>query len=427
MSTDIPVHNPLRAKWLGYVYGPESGYPPELVRILDKGKFDCTRDTTNWGIGLSRKSQDQCCPICGTLAQNLLEEIIPQLRHMSMRPHEESIASWLEQRFPGISGEKLEKYVGEISEEVRNLKKLSGGYSSDGVAGLDGVIIKVDVPKRAREEYRNLRLDFKEASVYVPTPLSAPENLDDTTAIYTMSDITQGISGFDISGIRDPIKHYLDVAGWIHQRATEAVEREGIVLLVGPQKMDGMDYVTRIRTVAPRNQGIYRLIKVPVSAVSSLATPLDETNDLLRDVGDCVIHDNYKVGNLEDGKVFDLGHMRWGHESEDIMRFLLDPEIKKFAECEGTRFYVDPVFGLVPDIEYYTKGYISDRAKHDPVFQANTKKRNEIISIGSQAAFKEDVRYAASMSRRDLSDQSKLVKRNLFLYRANQRLHLLRN
>ncbi|MHA2358063.1 MAG: hypothetical protein ACXABK_04775, partial [Candidatus Heimdallarchaeaceae archaeon] len=120
------------------------------------------------------------------------------------KSYRESIASWLEQTFPGLPGQKLEKYLGQISDEIKNLKKLDGGFCSEGVVDLkNGIVVKIDANKqRALSEYNILSLDLGEFSKYAPRALRAPEQVGEFN-LWTMTNVGEGPSGFELSGIED--------------------------------------------------------------------------------------------------------------------------------------------------------------------------------------------------------------------------------
>jgi hypothetical protein len=311
------------------------------------------------------------------------------LRFEKKPDYKESIAKWLERIFK-LSGGELEKNLERITEKFEGLKKLEGGYSSHSVTELDGVVVKIDKPKRAAFEHRILSLDLGEYSEYAPKVLSKPETIDDL-ALWTMNDITQERHGSEKSGISDEIEHNMKAIGLFHYNATEAVKgSKEIVLPVGHSKIDGLSYQEGILEaygkIDQRLNGEKRKLEELTGALKAITQYLQDPAN-----ADTVIHGDFKKENIKNGHIVDYGNVRWGSAVEDLMRYFISKGLNE------------------REMRHYVGRYIHHRSQYDSEFKENKRKHKEMYSLIPSIKLKENLRFGCALSRRP----EELIRRDM--------------
>jgi hypothetical protein len=348
-----------------------------------------------------------------------------------------------------IDVEGIKEYV-QARGRVRDLRKLEGGYLSEGVVSLGDKVIKLDAnAKQAKTQRTFYANEFDELGLYQTKSLSdkvtvvdgvalwdmtnvaahyQTENLFDTsrrkrvplnerpydviqflTKDLTYADIQKDVKDKGARDLYDFIDHFMYVAGVFHKEAQGKITT---YLPSGPQKIHGMDHTTRVLTFENQNEVVYAELKrlLPEEKIKELRQPLEEIIAALGSGNLTVIHGDFKYANTVDCAVVDP-LLRFGKEYEDLARFLTDLNLH----------LADPSMDLGPSlVEHFLERYIQHRSTHDSLFRRDYTKQREIIRDYTNSQYEQDFRRLGCMHKRDLTDPQNMRNAEAFLRRIEQ-------
>jgi hypothetical protein len=324
--------------------------------------------------------------------------------------------------------------------EVTDLRKLTGGFSSQAVVSLGDIVTKLDSnPADAERQRKFLSLDLGELNHYLPKALSEEINNIGGIALWDMTNVSKKYRKGNLFRLSKPerplnkkslklierltnsrkyrgpthlarmqgaqclydfVDHYLYVMALFH---SEKNVQSFDDLVVEDPESQATNYRRRILEVRNGNVKVYNEIREIINpqTVNKLMKPLDYVIPRLADSADTVIHGDFKVENLVDGALID-SQLKKGKAIEDIARFLTDPTLNLTDDM----------------VEHFIMRYTQHRSAHDP--NHAYEKYRQLLTDLKYATHKENARRLGAMQKRNLNNPENSARMHTFLKMTEQ-------
>jgi hypothetical protein len=300
--------------------------------------------------------------------------------------------------------EECAQYLSRIDDAIHKLKHLEGNYSALDVFSHAGEVIKADILDKARKEQGFLALDLGESRKFLGYAIADLVYEIEDIGFFRLKDVRNEAHGQLKSGFANEDEHYMYILGLLHKEATRAVKYSNFDLLSEDKlHMCNLDYPDCIEL--GRSKMIINDSKVRKSEEKNLLKKIlsqyKESKDYIVTMADEVIMNDCKAcgegSNIVNGHLVDFGSVKIGLPTEDIVKYAMTKGYNKH-QLEG----LIQTYGIL-------------RSNHDHEFADNLRKRRLLGGSIRHAILKESLRFAASMTKRDLTEPKYLQQRDYYL------------